>query len=366
MKFEASKPALLDAVATAERASGKNLPLAVLNDVVVSAQEGKIFVRATNLDLAIEIQVPGKILREGDVAVPGAIFRDTIAASREDSVIKVESDDRFLSVTMRGGSARIAARPTDDFPNFPNLEKAPMVSIPANDLVKGFRSVAFSSSVSTIRPELGTVAIFPGSGSLVFVATDSFRLAEKTIQLERPPKIDPFLVPIRNVTEIIRALEGLEGNVEFRYAEHHACISHGSLAIATRLVDGNFPDYKQIIPKDHQTTITALSGDVLHTLKTAGIFSDKLAHIRLSLKKGGDTLMVSAQTPERGEITASLPAKISGESIEISFNQKYLLDAFQSIHTDSITLKLHGPGRPVIVEGVGDMTFLYLVMPMNR
>lgn len=366
MKIELLKEKVFEAIASAEKISGKNLTLPVLHCVLLKAEGKQLTIRATNLELGIEIAIPAKVEQEGVVAVPGSILASVISAAPVGATVTFQTEGKHLLVTHAGSETRINTMEAEDFPGLPRAEGGTTMKIKADDLIRGIKAVSYCASTSTIKPELGSVYVqFQGS-KILFVATDSFRLAEKTVSVKQAVVEGSVLIPARSVSDIVRVLESAQGDVETRYNEHQISFTFDTTYLTSRLVEGAFPDYVRIVPQESSTEATLLKQDLLQTLKKTSIFSDRFHQVRFDVDPKKKACVIHADSAEIGETTDEVQAALKGEPIQVSFNQRYISDCFQSIASDSITLFLAGAGRPMIIRGVSDPSFFYLVMPMNK
>jgi len=366
MKVECTKENLLNVVSLAEKISGRNLTLPVLNCLLLEAVKNMLKIRATNLDLGIEFELPCKVKEDGVVAVPGSVLLSTLSHNYNSNTITLELAHDNLKVSTPQGKSVIKVYPHDDFPTLPQIDAKHSFTIKTEGLLGGLRSVWHSASLSSIKPELASVYVQHKDGKVFFVATDSFRLAEKIIIMDSLSEFDPLLIPIRNVSEIIRVLEGAPKEIELRLSQNQIALAFDKTYLTSRLVDGTFPDYRQIIPKESTTEVVVLKQDLLNTLKKTTVFSDKFNQIRLSINPSKKRFTISASNADIGETTDSIDAAIKGEALDINFNHRYIIDCFQSINADSVALLFSGLSKPMIIKGVGDSSFLYLVMPMNK
>jgi DNA polymerase-3 subunit beta len=263
--------------------------------------------------------------------------------------------------------------PYEDFPSIPRLkpdalsgEDSKIIKINCRDLISGFKSVWYSASNSNIKPELSSVYIYKGDNNLVFVSTDSFRLAEKRVNIKITVDFPQTLIPYRNVSEIIKLFEDYSGDINIIFEKNQAAFTAPDIYLVSRLIDGSFPDYKQIIPKHFTTTATILKEDLINSIKTSNIFSDSLNQVKLKVDIKNKSLDIESKNNDIGEYYDSISASVSGENIELNFNSRYIIDCVQSIPSDSLTLSFGGVGKPLAINGATDKSFLYIVMPMNR
>jgi DNA polymerase-3 subunit beta len=321
--------------------------------------------RATNLNIGIEIEVPAKIEKEGIVAVRGDILSSLFSVLQGDFNVVFELVNGNLLVKTKSSTILLKSIPHDDFPTIPSVE-GDSITIQSKKFIDGIKSVYYSASVSEIKPEIGSVYIYPEDDTLVFVSTDSFRLAEKKIKIKQKLSFDGILIPFKNTVEIIRIFDNLDGDLIINLQKNQISLSIDNIYLTSRVVDGSFPDYKQIIPKNPTTKAIILKQDLLSSLKISNIFSDKFNQIELNIKPKEKFLSFESKNSDIGENSTEIDGALTGESVSASFNFKYILDCLQSISTDSLSLELIGNNKAMIIRGVGDMSFMYLVMPMNK
>lgn len=367
MKIECSKEKLLRAVQKAEKITGKNATLPVLSCVVLEAIENKLVVKSTNLDLGIEITLPVKVHKKGVVAVPGNLFLSYITNTVSDGNINLEEVKGNLMVTCVKNETQIKALSYEDFPTIPKLSSEKKSVIRSYELLNGLRSVWYSASVSSMKPELSSVYLYPDTTNhLVFVATDSFRLAEKKVQTKQSGLFESVLIPYRNVQEIIRIFDDIEDSLEVYFDNNQVVFVTDGIYLVSRIIDGNFPDYEQIVPKDNSTEVVMLKEDLVTALKLSNVFSDKFNQATFTIKPKDNVFEIRSKNIDKGENRNIVDATLRGDDIEINFNHKYITDSFSSINSDSIALTFSGPNKPMVIRGVNDSSFMYLVMPLNK
>lgn len=366
MKIECSQSQLAQSIGKAEKITGKNSTLPVLSCVLLEAKENSLIIRSTNLDLGIEISIPVKVLKEGVVAVPGNLLVSYILNIQDEGPITLEATEGILLITTKTKETQIKTLSSDDFPVIPRIDAGKSFSIESKELSSGFKSVWYSASVSTMKPELSSVYVYADSGVITFVATDSFRLAEKKIRVKQTGDLEAVLIPYRNVSEIVRILDSTQSLVSVHFDNNQISFSFENTYIISRIVDGVFPDYKQIIPKTNTTEAVVLKQDLSQALKLSNIFSDSFNQVTFSVRPEDKILEITSKNIDKGEHHNTIDASLEGDSLEIKFNQKYITDCFNSIESDSLSLKFDGTNKPMIIKGSKDEGFLYLVMPMNR
>lgn len=367
MKLECARVKLHKIIGLAEKVTGKNLSLPILNSIILKASERTLVIRATNLELGIEINLPARISGDCLVAVPGALLFNFLSSITSE-VVSLNVVSGNLVVSSPQHTTIIKGYPPTDFPSLPRVvENRQTITLPSDYFSTALREVSYSASLSLVKPEIASVCLYNHGGELAVVATDSFRLAEKVFPgvFKISTALPPLIIPVKNVLEIIRVLETVSGEVVVEYNQHQISFQAGEVYLTSRLVDGVYPDYRQIIPTTRLTEAVVLKSDLLETLKLLNIFVDRLGYITITVSPAEGKLEFTARN-DNGENTSNLTATIDGEPVMLTMNVKYLLDCFQSITTDSLRLKFNGPHKPVVIQGVGDSSFTYLIMPINR
>jgi DNA polymerase-3 subunit beta len=365
MKLECSVEKVKNAVSQVERITGKNLTLPVLNSVLIIASGKSLKIRATNLSLGIEIEIPAKIEREGTTAVSGAVLNSVFSNMSQKENVFLEEKEGNLLVKTKKNNIRLKSQPHEDFPTIP-IVSGKEFEIDAKKLIEGIKSVYYSSSFSDIKPEISSVFLYTQEDNLIFVSTDSFRLAEKKIRVKGLEEISGIIIPFKNVSETLRVFGEFSGVIKVCFNKNLISFSSDTVYLTSRIIDGIFPDYRQIIPKTATTEAVVLKQELLNALKISNIFSDKFNQVNLKILPAQKVFELSSSNNDIGENNTSLDAAMNGENAELSFNYKYFLDCFQSIATDSVSIKTSGASRPIVVSPVSDSSFTYLVMPMNR
>ena len=365
MKFECGTEQLLSAVTLAARFVERKANLPVLGSILITAEGNQLTLKATNLECGVEVSVSAKISVGGVVAIPGAVLYGFLGNVRGKTVTASLVRELLVLDTERA-KASIKTVPHEDFPALPRVSAEKSFTLKTQDLTRALRSVVFCASTSAVKPELQSVLLYGDGGKLISVATDSFRLAEKVVPLRGNTSIPQLLLPARNAAELMRILEGMSGDVEIYYNDNQLSTHIDTVYYTSRLIDGTFPNYRQIVPKSFSTEAIALREDVGAALKSLSVFSDKFAHVSLSIEPTKKIITLMSRNPDVGEQTSMVKATIKGEGVSVSFNGRYLGDSLQSIAGESVRLHSNGPGKPMLIKDAADDSFFYLAMPMNR
>ena len=365
MKFQCATQELLAGVSLASRFVQRQANLPVLSSILLAAEGSAIVLRATNLECGVEVVVPAKVTEGGVVAVPGGVFASFLGNARGKAT-SASSSGGVLVVETERARTSIKTVPHDDFPTLPKVSAEQSFTCRAGDLSKALRSVAHCAAASAIKPELQSVYLLGEAGKLTAVATDSFRLAEKTILLRSKGGVPPMLVPAKNASELVRILEGVSGDVEVYYNSNQISTHVEGVYYTSRLLDGSFPNYQQIIPKQFAAEAVVLREDFSHGLKSLAVFSDKFSQISFTVDPKARAVTLSSRNADIGEETYTLPATVSGEGVSLTFNGRYLGDGLTAISGESVRLHITGAGKPMLIKDAADDSYLYLAMPMNR
>jgi DNA polymerase III subunit beta len=222
------------------------------------------------------------------------------------------------------------------------------------------------AATSSVKPELHSVFLAGEAGKITAVATDSFRLAEKTVPLKSRGGVPPILLPARNAAELIRILESFNGDVEVYFSSNQLSVQIDHVYYTSRLIDGAFPNYQQIIPKDFVAEAVLLREDFTSALRALTLFTDKFLQVSFLCDPKRKVVELSSRNADVGEEVVTIKAAVSGEEIKMSFNSRYLADAAIPLSGESLRLCMQGPGKPLVVKDSADDSYLYLAMPMNR
>lgn len=366
MKIECIKDHLEEALSKAEKIAGKNVNLPILTGLYINANKNTLLVKATNLDIGISVEVPVKVVEPGTVVVPAHTLSSFVSSLTNDRSVVLGVKNNILEVKTPSTKTIIKTLPSEEFPIIPEIEDTKTFSMPVADLISGIRSVIYATASGSIKPELASISITHDGEFLVFAATDSFRLAEKKIKVKKIPPFKQVLIPHKNASEIARIFDKNDSDISISIEENQIALRSKNVYVASRVIDGTFPDYKQIIPKTITSKAIMLKQDLVNSLKTSLIFSDSFNQLTFRLSPKGKTFEIDSKNSSVGESTQSIKAVLEGEDLSININHRYFTDCFQSIGTDSVSVSFSGQAKPAVVQGVGDTNFLYLVMPMNQ
>jgi DNA polymerase-3 subunit beta len=379
MKFTCTQENLIQGLSIVSHITGKSINLPVLGNVLLKTEGGNVKLSATNLELAVTTLVRGKVEREGEYTVPAKLFQDFISLLPQGRV-DLEFVDEGLHIVAGGRETVIRGLAAQEFPLIPKLTKSKGVSFPSVDLRRAINQVVFSVSLSESRPELSGVACWfggsegEGAGSVAFAATDSYRLAERVMSVAAGTRESRMIVPSRTMLEVGRILSsykdelGVPEEVGWVTTENQLVVTFGNTELVSRLIEGSFPDYRQIIPEQFGTTAVLDRVEFQKAVKAAALFSRQgLYDVHMAVKPAEGTVGVFSADQGTGRTSTTIQGELEGNETDLVVNFKYLSDGLAAITTPKIRLQLNDATSPMLVlpEG-GDERYRYLVMPIRQ
>lgn len=366
MKIECEKNKLKNAIMAAEKVTAKNPTLPVLSLIVLETKNNNLIIKSTNLEVGLEVSLPAKIINSGKVAIEAQILNQLLNSLTQDEIIELMVVNDNVLIKTNKSSTTLKSQNSEDFPNIPRITDGYTFNLSLQSFILAVKSVIYAASVSDIKPEISSVYIYQFDGYLYFVATDSFRLAEKRIPWQDNDNFLPLIIPFKNIVDVIRILEMEDGDLEIHTTENQISFITNKFYLTSRVINSVFPDYRQIIPKESKTDILIPKLELIDYLKMAIIFSDKFNQISFNILVSKNTLEVYSKNQDLGENTIKTTINLTGDDLVIHFNARYLLEPLAFIKSEQISLKFNGNNKPLVVKGVGDENFQYLIMPVNR
>jgi DNA polymerase-3 subunit beta len=361
LRITCSKAALASALAVVSRAASTRGAVQVLGGILLQADGDRLTLAATDMEISIRSSLTGDIEGDASVVVPGRLLTDLVRLLPDEQVtLAYDEGEGVLAVTSGSHASRLNVYSAEDFPRLPPIDGA-LQTIDAGALLSTIEKVGRAASRDESRPVLtGVLVRFEGE-KLVMAATDSYRLAVKETTLESPgPDLDA-IIPARALQELTRLASGAD-DVELGVHENHVIFSAGDVWLTSRRIDGQFPNYKQLLPETFEVEIAIAREALLEVVRRAGLMAQRNAPLRLRFAEG--ELTVSAQTQDVGEATESLPIDYGGEELEIGFNPDFLRDGLEAVSAETVQLKLINRLRPGLIAAA-DESFWYLIMPIR-
>lgn len=372
MKVEILKENLKNGLGLVEKIVGKNLSLPILDNVLIDTEDSYLSLSSTDLETAIKLWILTKIIKKGKVVVP-AKFLSSFVSLLPDEKITLEEKKQGLYVECKSFKNQIQGFNPEEFPLIPEFKDLEYLEVDNKKLCQGLSQIVDIASPSQSRPEISGIYFIFSKNIIKIVATDSFRLAEKSIALESPVKRDvSFILPQKPAREIINILGEREGKVKIFFSPNQTLfefpmkdVPHPQVQIVSRLIEGEYPNYEEIIPTKFKTHVIVKRDEFLSQIKAASLFSGKVNEVKIKIDTNGKEVQVSAQDPDIGESQSSISAKVEGESIETSFNHKFLIDGLLNIKSSEVAFDLSKEEGPCVLKPVGDASYIYVVMPIK-
>jgi DNA polymerase-3 subunit beta len=334
----------------------------VLGGIQLRAQDGQLHLAATDMELSLRATVDAHVSDEGTVVVPGRLLLD-IARSLPDAEVSIEHKPEEAVVVVSAGSAnyRLHTYSSEDFPRLPEVDGDALYAIERDALVDTVARVGRSASRDESRPVLTGILVRFEPGRVVMAATDSYRLAVKETPVEAALPDLEAIIPARALQELGRIATGAD-EVQLGLQENHVVFGADGTWLTTRRIDGQFPNYRQLLPEQFEHELALPREELLEVVRRVSLMAQRNSPLRLRFADG--ELTVSAITQDVGEARESLPAPFSGDAMEIGFNAEFLRDGLDSVDSETVKFKLISPLRPAVLEGETD-DYVYLIMPIR-
>lgn len=374
MKITCTKENLSKALSIVGGIANKNVNLPILGNILIKADDQKTEIVATNLELAIVAHVRSKVDEPGSFTVPSKTLSEFVNLLSEEK-IEMELKDNELLISCGKSSTKIKGTPSDEFPVIPSVGTGNGFLFNAEHLKNGIGQVVSSLAKSEIRPELsGMYFGFNTSyyNGLILAATDSYRLAEKKIKLLQGEGEFKIIVPGRTTQEIMHILsladnDEQEKNVRVLVGENQIAMHYGNIQLVSRLVEGSYPDYAQIIPKEFRTSAVFDTSKMIKEIKMASLFTTvgvNAISCVVSSKEG--VVKLSSTSSQTGEYSSEIEAEVNGEDNLIMLNHRYVLDGLNNIKSEMSTIKIINADSPCLFVPNNDESFVYIVMPIRQ
>jgi len=379
MKITLLTKTLKKGLTMVEKIAGRVSTLPILNNVLIEQEQSFIKLSTTDLELGIQWWGLCKAEKDGKITVPAKFFSQLIG-SLNDEKIDIEEKNKTLHIESKNFKTQIKGFSADDFPIIPTFLKDLYIEINGKKLKDGLIDVIDFASLSQVRPEISGVYFSFKDDNLKLVTTDSFRLAEKTLTFSEKKeeyrnlfkKEINFILPQKTAKELISILSDTTKSVKIYLSESQVMFEttlqetdHPEVNLVSRLIEGEYPTYQEIIPKESRTKIVLDKEEFSEQIKIASLFGGKINEIKIKAEPEGKEMEILSQDPDIGESRSNLPAKIEGDKVDVAFNWKFVLDGLNKIKSSEVFFGLQDNKGPAVLKPVGDPSYLYVVMPIN-
>ncbi len=396
MKLTCTQENLNKALSIVGKVINKNTTLPILNNVLLKTDKKGLKLSSTNLELGVTYWIGGKIEEEGEITIPTKLFANFISNLPNDNVeIRLRED--VLSIKCNGYKTNIKGLSAKEYPIMPKIETEPIFKIRSSEFKYALSQVLPAVSNSESRMELTGILLDISQirkNKITLVATDSYRLAEKTVALEKANiseealktlgEVNSIIIPKNTVQELVRDLDDGEEILEVTLSERQILFNFGKANMISRLIEGKYPDYKQVIPESYKIKVSVSLKELLNAIRVASLFTNISNNsIELKISSATKSVEVSAETSEVGSNITKIPAEMSMESakgeekkskddsedldenLKVVYNYKYLLDGLNSIGGEKAVLNINGASAPTILKSPGKEDFVYVIMPVR-
>ena len=366
MKISLERDILLGQLQTVSRVASTRSAIQALSGVQLAVTSTLCELRATDMDVSLRVPLDAEVAREGVVVLPARLLLDVVRSLPASAVsLELRAAEQDVEVISGKATFHIRTLRTEDFPPFPEPDPDSAITLPAAAFVSTALKVAGSASRDETRPVLTGILVSASERELRMVATDSYRLSVKETQLESAlPSSFEVNVPARALQELARiAGHADDAELTISVRQNQVLFVLGRVILSSRLIDGQFPNYRQLLPESYEHQLRLDGGELTDVVRRVSLLAQKNAPLRLAFTPG--ELTVSAQTPDIGEARESLPVAFQGEPLEIGFNPEFLRDGLEAIDEGDVVLKLISPLRPGLIESADESRFLYLIMPIR-
>ncbi len=368
MKFSVTQENLVKGLQIVNRIATTRSTLPVLGNILLVTDKGRLKLVTTDLELAIDTHIGAKVEIEGAITIPARTFSDFVT-NNTDSTIDFELKDTVLHAHSTHFTAELKGIDATEFPTIPSLDTKQTIDVTAPLLKEAILQTVFATAQDETRPILGGVAVFVGEKEMKFVATDSYRLAEKKVMFEKGKAIEaPVVIPARALLELSRLITDETASVSLVIDKHQFMAIVDESHLISRLIEGSFPPYQNIIPDTLGTTVTVSRSEFISSLRMASLFSRDAAY-NVTFNVGEKEVELKALSAQIGNSVSTVTASVTGEPVSLGFNAKFVLDALQVITSSAVQLSLQGPKDdqwfPGILKSTEDQTYQYIIMPLR-
>jgi DNA polymerase-3 subunit beta len=367
MKLSLSSSDLLSQLQTTTRVASSRSAVQALSGVMISAvADAGTELLATDMEIGLRVPLQTEVVRPGSAVLPARLLLDVARSlPLETLTLELRAAEQDVELICGPTTFHLRTLRAEDFPSLPAPSPETRVVLPAEAFVQTIARVARSASRDETRPVLTGILMSASGRELRMVATDSYRLSVKETSLESPLQGSlEANIPARALQELVRiAQQTPSETIAVSVGQNQAVFELGDIVLSSRLIDGQFPNYRQLLPESVEHELRLASAEVTDVVRRISLLAQKNAPLRLSFSEGA--LTVSAQTPDVGEASEAIPVPFHGEPFEIGFNPEFLRDGLESIDSDELVLKLISPLRPGLIESPDTGDFVYLIMPIR-
>lgn len=365
MKVICTQENLKLGLSTVGRIISNNNTLPILSNLLIKTENGVLKISSTNLEIAITTQVRCKVEEDGEITVVGKTINDLINNLPNKNII-LQSGVGELKIETENYHTVINTLPAEEFPLIPKVEGGVVFSVDSQELKKSLDQVVFAVSLNQTQPEISGVLFSIEDVSLKIVATDRYRLSEKIITLATKVSSSlSVILPQKTVIELSRVIGAQKGVVEMVFNETQVSLTVSETQIISRLIEGQYPDYNQIIPTEFKMNVKTEKSALSSALKTVAVFSQSTKSVKFDFLESGQKIVLTAESSDLGKSNVELPAVVTGGDVTLILNYNYVLDCLSSIESQNIMVKIIDDNSPSLIVPEEKKDYMYLVMPIK-
>lgn len=360
MKLSCSQQELVQGLKIVNRAAATRTTLPVLDNVLLATTDGFLKLSATNLEISLTCQIEAKVENGGAITVPAHTLVDLVSSLPADKIdMELVEHTQTLKLECARQKANVKGLDAQEFPIIPTIDAQEAVELPTDVFSNAIKRTIISASSDESRPVLKGVLMSLADNQLTLSAADGFRLSVATAQIQTDRAIS-VIVPATALGELMRRIQ--EKPIQMVLREQQALFQTGDILLVAQLIEGKFPDFEQIVPKEYTTKTMVDTQALQRGCKTASIFAESSL---INLLIGEDSIILTSTDAELGDSTNVIDAQVEGPEISLGLNVTYLLDVLNVIGCEKIALETTTPSCPVVVKPVGEVGFIHVIMPMH-
>ncbi len=362
MDLQVTQENLHKALSNVARVATGRTTLPILSNILIQTDNNRLRLSATNLDIAISQHIGTKIKSDGSLTIPARLFQDFVG-NLPKTTIHLKQENHKLHITAEKYKSTINGSPTDEYPVMPAIQNGSTFTVEAGAFKKALQQVIFAASNDEARPVLTAVNLYSHDGQLIMAATDSYRLAEKLVA---PLKQDvSLLIPSSAMHDLLRILGDQEGEIEILYDDQQVRFVIGDTELIARLIDGTYPDYRKLIPKQFATEALISKDELINITKVSGLFSrENAGSITITASKDNQNISVRSIASQLGENEASADGSVTNDG-SITLNSRYLLEGLQALEGDKVNFCFNGKLEAIIITAPDHDNYTHVIMPLK-
>ncbi|WP_408955299.1 DNA polymerase III subunit beta [Natroniella sp. ANB-PHB2] len=366
MRIKLQQKEFYQGIQTVRKAVSSKTTLPILSGILLKTEENKLKLVATDLEIGIECYVDTEIIKEGSIVLPAQHFASIIRElPNQEILLSAESSNNTAQIKCGNSQFNIHGSPADEFPLLPEINSKTKFTFEQQKLKQIIEQIKFATSKDENKPFLSGGLLILENKTIKLIATDTYRLAYKE-ETTNNQKINltKAIIPNSTLQELTKLLNNEEKEAEIVITDNQILFKFSGISVVSRLIEGQFPNYKQVIPDSSETEVTVDTKELLQATKRAALLAKEDSDI-IKINFNAEKLIITSNAPEIGQAYEEVPISLLGQETEIAFNAKYVLEALKVITDEEITIKLSGSLAPGVIETSSEQKYIYVIMPVR-